>query len=251
MLICESWSTIIWGKLQKSLRDARQKSVKRETQHWSCHVPTLLVWMDSASTSSELISKTGSNADSDIQYVDLVSDAVTAPAHVTEVSVQGSVEVPPAIDAGQVVTMDNVIPAPLYATYVTSAHAPPVASTSNQVLLTSTSAAAPLLIPGPSFPPRTQGPISMLPGTPTAFSGAQRASVAPPAPYRAPWCRQCHTAPFRAKERHRAPRSKACPVSPGLMLVHLSPLQLGQCICLVTCLGPCILSVLRMALAKR
>ena len=37
--------------------------------------------MDSASTSSELISKTGWIADSDIRDVDLDSAAVTAPAH--------------------------------------------------------------------------------------------------------------------------------------------------------------------------
>ena len=30
-LICQSWLTITWGKLRKSLRDARQKSVKRGT----------------------------------------------------------------------------------------------------------------------------------------------------------------------------------------------------------------------------
>ena len=57
--------------------------------------------MDSASTSSELISKTGWIADSDIRDVDLDSAAVTAPAQVIEISVQGSVEAPPAIDAGQ------------------------------------------------------------------------------------------------------------------------------------------------------
>ena len=74
--------------------------MKRGTQHWSCHIPALLVWMDSASTSSELISETGSIADSDIRDVNLDSAAVTAPAQVIEVSVQGSFEAPPAIDAG-------------------------------------------------------------------------------------------------------------------------------------------------------
>ena len=59
----------------------------------------------------------------------------------------------------------------------------PLASTSSQLILTSTSAAALLLVMGPSFPPRKQGPISMLPGVPVAFSGAPGA---PPAPYRAP-----------------------------------------------------------------
>ena len=114
--------------------------------------------------------------------MDPVSAAVTAPAQVTEVSVLGSVEVPPAIDAGQALTMDNVIPPALCATYIMCAHVAPLASTSNQLLLTSTSAAAPLLVTGPSFPPRMQGPISMLPGAPIAFSGAP---VAPPAPYSA------------------------------------------------------------------
>ena len=126
--ICESWSTITWGKLRKSLIDSRQKSVKRGTQHWSCHVTALLVWMDSVSTSSELISETGLIADSDIRDVDLDSATVTAHSQVIEVSVhQGSVEAPPAIDAGQALTMDNVIPTPQCATLITCAHTPPLA----------------------------------------------------------------------------------------------------------------------------
>ena len=145
--ICQSWWTITWGKLRKSLRDARQKSVKRETQHWSCNVPALLLWMDSASTSSELISETGSIAEADLRDVDLDLAAVTAPTQVVEVSVhQGLVEEPPAIDVGQAPTMDNVIPAPLCAALITCAHAPPLASTSNQLLLTSAGTAAPLLV---------------------------------------------------------------------------------------------------------
>ena len=31
--ICQSWSTITRGNLRKSLKDARQKSMKRGTQH--------------------------------------------------------------------------------------------------------------------------------------------------------------------------------------------------------------------------
>ena len=88
---------ITWGHL----RDARQKSVKRGTQHWSCNVPALLVWMDSASTSSELLLETGSIADLDLRDVHLELAAATAPTQVVEVSVhsEGSVEEPPAIDA--------------------------------------------------------------------------------------------------------------------------------------------------------
>ena len=124
-LICQGYSTITWGKLRKSLRDVRQKSVKRGTQHWSCNVLGLLTWMDSASTSSDHI------ADSDVWDVDLELAAVTAPSQVVEVSVHsGSVEAPAAIDAGQAPTMDNVIPAPLCAILITCAHAPPLASTS-------------------------------------------------------------------------------------------------------------------------
>ena len=143
--ICESWSTITWGKLWKSLGDARQKSVKRGTQHWSGNVPTLLVWMDSSSTSSELISETGSIADSDIRDVDLDSAAVIAPAQFQEVSVQDPVEEPPAIDAGQAPTMDNLVPTPQCATFIMCAHALPLASKCNHLLLASTSKVAPLL----------------------------------------------------------------------------------------------------------
>ena len=98
--------------------------------------PALLTWMDSASTSSELISETGSIADSDIRDVDLELAAVTAPAQVTEVSVhQGSVEAQPGIDAVQAPTMDNLVPAPLCTTLIICAHAPPLDSTSNQLHL--------------------------------------------------------------------------------------------------------------------
>ena len=130
----------------------------------------------------------GSIADSDIRDVDLDYAAVTAHSQVIEVSVhQGSVEVPPAIDAGQAPTMDNVIPAPLCATLITC-----TAYGLYILLFTSKSAAAPLLVTGPSFPPRRQGPISMLPGTPVAFSGA---SVALPAPHSAAIAMQSAGAP--------------------------------------------------------
>ena len=96
--------------------------MKIETQHWTCNVPTLL------------------------RDVDLDSAAVAAPvAQVVEVSLHGSVEAPPAIDAGQAPAMDNVIPV-AQCTLITCAHAPPLASTSNQLLLTSASTAAPLLV---------------------------------------------------------------------------------------------------------
>ena len=59
---------LLGANFRKSLRDARQKSVKRgRTQHWLSNIPALLVWMDSASTSSELLSETGSIADTDLR----------------------------------------------------------------------------------------------------------------------------------------------------------------------------------------
>ena len=73
-------------------------SVERGTQHWLCHVPALLVLdIDSASTSSKLISETGSIADLDIQDIDLDSSAVTAPDQVLEVPDQGSVKARPPL----------------------------------------------------------------------------------------------------------------------------------------------------------
>ena len=94
--------------------------------------------MDSASTSLELIAETGWIADSDIRDLYLDSAAVTAPAQVIDVSVQGSVEAPPAIDVGQALTTDNVIPTPQCETLITCAHVLSLASSSNQLLLTST-----------------------------------------------------------------------------------------------------------------
>ena len=75
--ICQSWSLTTWRRLRKLLRDARQKSTKRGTEHWSCQAPVLLAWMDWASTSSELHPDMGSIADSDIREVDLELAAAT------------------------------------------------------------------------------------------------------------------------------------------------------------------------------
>ena len=139
--------------------------------------------MDSASTSSELHSDTGSIADSDLREVDLELSAATVPTQVVEVSIhQSSVEEFPAIVAGQALTMD-IVTVPLCAQLITCAHAPPLGVTSNQLLLSSTT--APLLISGPSFLPVTQGPISMLPGTRISFSGVLGMPVALPTPYSA------------------------------------------------------------------
>ena len=162
--------------------------------------------MDSAVTSSELHSDTGSIADSDLREVDLELAAATAPTQVVEVSIhQSLVKESPAIVAGQAPTMDIVTTMPLCAQLITCIHAPPLRVTSNQLLLSSTSTTTPLIVAAPSFPPVTQGPISMLPGAPISLSGEPGMPVALPAPYRAPVrCQRC-TAPYTALERRTAP----------------------------------------------
>ena len=164
---------ITWGRLRKTLRDARQKSVKRGTQHWSSKVDALLVWMDSASTSPDLISETGSIANSDLREVDLELAAVTDPTQVVEVSVH-------------------------------SVHSP-------------------LLVTGPSFPPRTQGPISMIPGAPIAFSGAPGAAVAKPAQYSTKQSAGVLPAPYsaiRTPEHRTAPHYNLLQACSGLVNRH-------------------------------
>ena len=85
-----------------------------------------------------------------------------------------------------------------------------------------TSIAWPLLVPGPVLQPGTRAPNTMqgmafppIPSMPMVFSGEPLQSSAMPPTVNAPWL--CQTMPY---------------------LVHLWPLQLGQCICLITCLGP-------------
>ena len=109
--------------------------------------------------------------------------------------------------------LKRAISVPLCAQLITCVHAPPLVITSNQLLLTSAGITAPLLVTGPSFPPVTQGPISMLPGTPIAFSGAPGAPVGLPAPYNAAGCRQHHTTPCRALDSAALKRMTGMPWS--------------------------------------
>ena len=79
-------------------------------------------------------------------------------------------------------TMDILVSASQCATFLTWAPAPCLGSTlSAPLLIQNTSVAAPLLIPGPSFLPGTQAPITMqgpalpqIPSMPITFSGALR-----------------------------------------------------------------------------
>ena len=130
--------------------------------------------------------------------MDLELAAATAPTQVVAVSVhQSLVEEPPTIVEGQAPTMDIVTTVPLCAPLITCVHASPLGVTSNQMLVSSTSTPAPLLLVGPSCPPVTQGPISLLPGAPISLHGAPGMQ---PAPYRASVCRQRCTAPYTVLE---------------------------------------------------
>ena len=181
--ICWSWSLATWGRLRKSLCDARQKSTKRGTQHWSCQAPALLAWMNSASSSSELHSDTGSIADSDLREVDLELAAATAGSRSLYPSEFGQEGSRHCCRSGP--DLNILTSMPLCAQLITCAHAPPLGISSNQLLLSSTSTTAPLLTAGPRFPPVTQGPISMPLGAPISFSVAPGMPGAPPAPCRA------------------------------------------------------------------
>ena len=109
--------------------------------------------------------------------MDLELAAVTAPTQAVEVSIHQSFVEEPAIMTCRAPTMDIVSTVPLCSVLISGAHASPLVVTANQTT-------APLLIAGPSFPPVTQGPISM-PGMPPALYSAIQSARAPPAVYNA------------------------------------------------------------------
>ena len=122
--------------------------------------------MDSASTSSDLLSDNGSIADSDIREVDLELAASSAPTQVVEVSIHQSFVEEPAIMTCQAPTMDIMSTVPLCGVLISGAHASPLGVTANQT-------SAPLLVAGLSFLPVTQGPINMLRGFLHPIQGLQ------------------------------------------------------------------------------
>ena len=91
-------------------------------------------------------------------------------------------------------TMDILVSARQCATFLTWAPAPSLGSTlSVPLLVQNTSVAAPLLVPGPNFPPGTRAPIAMqgpafppIPSVPITFSdapgapGSMQSTRAPP-----------------------------------------------------------------------
>ena len=125
--------------------------------------------------------------------------------------------------------MDVLVSASQCTKLLTWAQVPHLGFTfSAPLLIQSTSVAAPLLVPGSSFPPITREPVTMqgpafrpIPSGPIVFSGAlgvpgsMQSTGAPQSTAIAKWL------------------ERRDPVRPRLMLVHLWPLQPGQCICLV------------------
>ena len=63
--ICEEWTRRQWGKLRRSLVDARARSCQRGRQHWSAAFPRLEAWILSkpVSTSASEISSQASEGD--------------------------------------------------------------------------------------------------------------------------------------------------------------------------------------------
>ena len=120
--------------------------------------------------------------------MDLELAAATDLTQEVEVSIHQSFIEEPAIMTCRAPTMDIVSTVPLCGVLISGAHASPLVVTAN---LTT----APLLVAGPSFPPVTQGPISMLTGAPISLTGAPgmppalysaiQSARAPPALYNA------------------------------------------------------------------
>ena len=121
---------------------------------------------------------------------------------------------------GNAPTMDIVTTMQLCIQLITCAHAPPLGVTSNQLLLSSASTPAPLLVAGPIFPPVTQGPISLLPGSPTSLSGAPGM---PPAPYNAIYSAGAPLAPCSAVQSTGAPQSAAFQPITGMQWPQPTP----------------------------
>ena len=60
--ICETWTHRQWGKLRRSLVDARARSCQRGRQHWSAAFPRLEAWILSkpvSTSASEISSQAG------------------------------------------------------------------------------------------------------------------------------------------------------------------------------------------------
>ena len=60
--ICQEWTRRQWGKLRRSLIDARARSCQRGRQHWSAAFPRLEAWILSkpvSNSASEISSQAG------------------------------------------------------------------------------------------------------------------------------------------------------------------------------------------------
>ena len=135
--------------------------------------------------------------------MDLELAAATAPTQAVEVSIHQSFVKEPAIITCRAPTMDIVSTVPLCGLLISGAHASPLVVTANQTT-------APLLVAGPSFPPVTQGPISMLPGSPMSLTGGGGGGAGmPPALYSAIQSARAPPALYNAMQSAGAPHSTA------------------------------------------
>ena len=96
---------------------------------------------------------------------------------------------------------------------------------SAHLLVQSASVAAPMLVPGIFLPPGTGAPITMQgPAFPPMASTLLLFPRVPAVP--------------ALMQSAAMPPMTSSPLRARLTLVHTWPLQLGQCVCLVTCLSP-------------
>ena len=86
--ICEGWTRRQWGKLRRSLIDARARSCQRGRQHWSAAFPRLEAWILSkpvSTSASEISSQAG---EGDFKDDTLVSTPEQQVAQVSVVQAQ-------------------------------------------------------------------------------------------------------------------------------------------------------------------
>ena len=77
--ICEEWTSRQWGKLSRSLVDARARSCQRGRQHWSAAFPRLEAWILSkpvSTSASEISSQAGEGDFEDYLLVSTPSQQV-------------------------------------------------------------------------------------------------------------------------------------------------------------------------------
>ena len=86
--VCVGWTSKTWGKLRRSLVDARSRAISRGRQHWMSAFPYLEAWI-SRPASTAASSEPGSEISSFIDSGDDMSEKTVASMTVTAVPVLG------------------------------------------------------------------------------------------------------------------------------------------------------------------